>query len=41
MMMEEEIERTKEEINGIEEACEKVEKVLENVILQTPNPPLP
>jgi len=32
MMMEEEIERTKEEINGIEEACEKVEKVLENVI---------
>jgi hypothetical protein len=32
MMMEEEIERTKEEINGIEEACEQVEKVLENVI---------
>lgn len=32
MMMEEEIERTREEINGIEEACEKVEKVLENVM---------
>jgi len=32
MMMEEEIERTKEEIKGIEEACEKVEQVLEKVI---------
>ena len=32
MMMEEEIERTKEEINGIEEACEKVEQVLDKVI---------
>ena len=32
MMMEVEIERTKEVINGIEEACETVEKVLENVI---------
>jgi hypothetical protein len=32
MMMEEEIERTKEEIRGIEEACEKVEQVLEKVI---------
>jgi hypothetical protein len=32
MMMEEEIDRTREEIKGIEEACEKVEEVLENVI---------
>jgi len=32
MMMEEEIERTKEEIKGIEEACEKVEQVLDKVI---------
>jgi hypothetical protein len=31
MMMEEEIERTKEEIRGIEEACEKVEEVLAKV----------
>ena len=31
MMMEEEIERTREEIKGIEEACEKVEQVLEKV----------
>lgn len=31
MMMEEEIERTKEEIRGIEEACEKVEQVLARV----------
>ena len=31
-MMEEEIERTREEIHGIEEACEKVERMLENVI---------
>ena len=32
MMMEEEIERTKEEVRGIEEACEKVEEVLGKVI---------
>ena len=32
MMMEEEIERTREEIKGVEEACEKVEQVLEKVI---------
>ena len=32
MMMEEEIERTREEIKGIEEACEKVQQVLEKVI---------
>jgi len=31
MMMEEEIERTKEEIRGIEEACERVEQVLARV----------
>jgi hypothetical protein len=31
MMMEEEIERTRDEIKGIEEACEKVEQVLEKV----------
>jgi hypothetical protein len=31
MMMEEEIERTRDEIKGIEEACEKVEQVLEQV----------
>jgi hypothetical protein len=31
MMMEEEIERTKEEIRGIEEACDKVELVLAKV----------
>ena len=31
MMMEEEIERTRTEIKGIEEACEKVEQVLEKV----------
>jgi len=31
MMMEEEIERTKEEIKGIEEACEKVQEVLDKV----------
>jgi hypothetical protein len=31
MMMEEEIERTKEEIRGIEEACDKVEQVLAKV----------
>jgi len=30
-MMEEEIERTREEIRGIEEACEKVEKVLDTI----------
>jgi|SRR5579859_3751723 len=36
MMMEEEIERTKEEIRGIEEACEKVEKVLDGVIRTQP-----
>jgi hypothetical protein len=32
MMMEEEIERTREEIRGIEEACEKVEEVLDGVV---------
>jgi hypothetical protein len=32
MMMEEEIERTREEIKGIEEACEKVEEVLDVVV---------
>ena len=32
MMMEEEIERTKEEIRGIKDACEKVEQVLAKVI---------
>jgi len=31
MMMEEEIERTREEIGKVEEACEKVEEVLEKV----------
>jgi len=31
MMMEEEIERTRDEIRGIEEACEKVEEVLAKV----------
>lgn len=31
MMMEAEIERTKEEIRGIEEACDKVEQVLDKV----------
>jgi len=33
MMMEEEIERTKEEIRGIEEACDKVEKVLDTITM--------
>jgi flagellar motility protein MotE (MotC chaperone) len=32
MMMEQEIARTNEEIKGIEEACEKVEQVLERVV---------
>jgi hypothetical protein len=32
MMMEEEIERTKKEIRRIEDACEKVEQTLENVV---------
>jgi hypothetical protein len=32
MMMEQEIERINEEIQGIDEACDKVEKVLETVL---------
>jgi hypothetical protein len=32
MMMEEEIERTRAEIQGIEEACEKVEEALNRVV---------
>jgi hypothetical protein len=33
MMMDEEIERTKEEIKVIEEACEKVETVLDRIAM--------
>jgi len=32
MMMEGEIERTREEIKGIEEGCDKIEEVLEKVV---------